>query len=314
MKSENKIYVAGHTGLFGRAICSKLKENGYKNLLVRTHEELDLRNQQETYKFIEKEKPDYIIICAAKVGGIQANRTQMADFAMENLQITCNILSAAHEIGVKKLLLLGSSCLYPKDAKQPVKEEAILTGACEPTNEGFAIAKIAGVRMCEYYQRQYGDCFISCIPANVYGPNDDFNPETGHVISSLLARFHQAKIDSKPSVTIWGSGIAEREFLYIDDAAEACIELLKKYNEPETINIGVGRTTSIKELAYIIKEVIGFEGEIEFDTSKPDGMIKRALDTTKAKKLGIIAKTSLEDGLSKTYKWFLQNQGGIRNE
>lgn len=305
MEKNAKIYIAGHTGLFGSALCKELKRQGFENLILRTHEELDLMNQAETFEFFCREQPEYVILAAAKVGGIQANRTQMADFLMENIQIECNVFRAAHNIKVKKLLFLGSSCLYPKDAEQPVKESAIMTGSCEPTNEGFAIAKIAGIKMCEYYWKQYGDNFISCIPANVYGPGDDFDPETGHVISALLARMHAAKIADLPEIKIWGSGIAEREFLYIDDAARACIKLLEEYNDAETINLGVGKSTSIKELAYIIKDVVGYRGKIVFDRSKPDGMLKRFLDSSKAIALGIIAETALEDGLKKTYEWYL---------
>lgn len=307
MEKNARIYIAGHTGLLGSAICRELKREGFENLILRTHEELDLTDQKATFAFFCKEQPEYVILAAAKVGGIQANRTQMADFLMENMQIECNVFRAAHDINVRKLLFLGSSCLYPKDAEQPVQESAILTGSCEPTNEGFAIAKIAGIKMCEYYRKQYGDNFISCIPANVYGPGDDFNPETGHVISALLARMHAAKYANLHEIEIWGSGIAEREFLYIDDAARACIKLLKEYNDTETINLGVGKSTSIKELAYIIKDVVGYEGEIVFDRSKPDGMIKRFLDSTKAISLGIIAETELRDGLEKSYAWYLGN-------
>lgn len=307
MEKNAKIYVAGHTGLFGTALCRQLKEQGFHNLVLRRHEQLDLTNQAATNTFFEDIKPDYVILAAAKVGGIQANRTQMADFIMENMQIECNVLSAAHAVGVKKLLFLGSSCLYPGNAEQPVKEEAILTGSCEPTNEGFAIAKIAGIKMCEYYHKQYGDHFISCIPANVYGPGDDFNPETGHVISALMARMHIAKVNHVPQIEIWGSGIAEREFLYIDDAADACIKLLEAYDEPETINLGVGKSTSIKELAYVIKDVVGYDGEIVFDRSKPDGMLKRFLDSSKAISLGITAETGLKDGLQKTYEWYVSD-------
>ena len=308
MEKNAKIYVAGHTGLFGTAICEELEHQGFHNLILKKHRELDLRNQASTNLFFQEERPDYVVLAAAKVGGIQANRTQMADFIMENMQIECNVLSAAHETKVKKLLFLGSSCLYPKEAEQPVKETAILSGSCEPTNEGFAIAKIAGIRMCEYYHKQYGDNFISCIPANVYGPGDDFDPQTGHVISSLLARMHYAKMNHLPKVEIWGSGIAEREFLYIEDAAKACIQLLEDYEEAETINLGVGATTSIKQLAYIIKDVVGYEGEIVFDITKPNGMLKGRLDSSKAIALGITAKTSLGEGIEKTYEWYLSNK------
>lgn len=312
---DKKIYIAGHTGLMGSAICRQLSNAGYKNQVFIPHSELDLRNQADTFRFFQKEKPEYVVLTAAKVGGIEANRTQMADFTMENLQITCNVMDAAHQFGVKKLLFIGSSCLYPKDAMQPVKESDILTGSCEPTNEGFAIAKIAGIRLCEYYQKQYKDMFISCIPANIYGPGDDFDSRTGHVVSSLIRRFDEAKRNGAGEVVIWGSGIAQREFLYIDDAAQACVKLLEIYEEPETVNIGVGTLTSIKELAEMIKKIIGYEGQITFDVSKPDGMLKRYLNTQKAQSLGIYAKMPLEEGLARTYKWYLKNyKGDERNE
>jgi len=254
----------------------------------------------------QKERPDYVFAAAAKVGGIQANNAQMADFAMENLLITCNVLRAAHEARVKKLLYLGSSCIYPRDAAQPVKEEYLLTGLPEPTNEGYAIAKIAGVRLCDYYKRQYGDNFVSCIPANVYGIHDRFDEATGHVIPSLMRRFHLAKQTGAPYVEIWGTGGAEREFLYIDDVAEACLHVMEHYEGPGPINIGLGSTTSIRELAGQIRRVVGYQGEIRYDIGKPDGMPRRLLDSSKMTALGWQPKTPMLEGLQKTYQWYLK--------
>lgn len=303
MERNAKIYVAGHTGLFGSAIVRALEQRGYTNILTRTHAALDLTDGTAAKAFFEKEQPEYVFVAAAKVGGIQINNACMADFAMENLLIACNVLRAAHETGVKKLLYLGSSCIYPRESVQPVKEEYLLTGPMEPTNEGYAIAKIAGVRMCDYYKRQYGDDFVSCIPANVYGPNDDLDLQSSHVIPALLQRFHRAKVDGAPYVEIWGTGIAEREFMYIDDAVEACLYIMEKYDGPGTINIGMGQTTSIRTLAEKIKNVVGYEGEIRYDATKPDGMPRRLLDSTKILELGWRPKTALEDGLRREYKW-----------
>ena len=308
MEKNAKIYVAGHTGLFGSAIVRTLKRAGYTDILTRTHAELDLTDGAAAMAFFEKERPEYVFVAAALVGGIQANDTYMADFAMENLLITCNVLRAAHEIGVKKLLYLGSSCIYPRESAQPVKEEYLLTGLPEPTNEGYAIAKIAGVRMCDYYKRQYGDNFISCIPANVYGENDDLDPRNSHVIPALIRRFHEAKTENRPYVEIWGTGSAEREFMYIDDGADACLYVMERYEGPGTINIGMGKTTSIRELAEKIRQVVGYEGEIRYDTSKPDGMPRRLLDSTNITELGWKPCISLEDGLEKTYAWFLRGR------
>ncbi len=308
MEKNAKIYVAGHTGLFGSAIVRTLKRAGYTDILTRTHAELDLTDGAAAMAFFEKERPEYVFVAAALVGGIQANDTYMADFAMENLLITCNVLRAAHEIGVKKLLYLGSSCIYPRESAQPVKEEYLLTGLPEPTNEGYAIAKIAGVRMCDYYKRQYGDNFISCIPANVYGENDDLDPRNSHVIPALIRRFHEAKTENRPYVEIWGTGSAEREFMYIDDGADACLYVMERYEGPGTINIGMGKTTSIRELAEKIRQVVGYEGEIRYDTSKPDGMPRRLLDSTNITELGWKPRISLEDGLEKTYAWFLRGR------
>lgn len=310
LEQNAKIYVAGHTGLFGSAIVRALTRKGYTNILTRTHAELDLTDGLATKHFFEKEQPKYVYVAAALVGGIQANNAYMADFAMENLLITCNVLKEAHETGVKKLLYLGSSCIYPRQAPQPVKEEYLLTGLPEPTNEGYAIAKIAGVRLCDYYKRQYGDNFISCIPANVYGKNDDLNPKTSHVIPALMRRFHDAKVHNLPYVEIWGTGKAEREFMHIDDGADACLYVMENYDEPGTINIGMGETTSIRDLAGMIGEIVGYQGEIRFDASKPDGMPRRLLDSTKITALGWKPSIPLYEGLKMAYTWFLQTTGG----
>lgn len=305
LQSGGKIYVAGHTGLFGSALIRALKKRGASNFLTISHSELDLTDGVATDAFFHRERPDYVFVAAAKVGGIQINNAYMADLAMENLLITCNVLKAAHETGVKKLLYLGSSCIYPRESAQPVKEEYLLTGLPEPTNEGYAIAKIAGVRLCDYYKRQYGDNFISCIPANVYGPNDNFDEKSSHVIPALIKRFHEAKTRGLPYVGIWGTGIAEREFLYIDDAADACFDIMDKYEGPGTINIGVGETISIRKLAEYIRQVVGYEGEIRYDATKPDGMPRRLMDNRKIMELGWRPTTELEDGLRKEYAWYL---------
>ena len=309
MESNAKIYVAGHRGLFGSAIVRALNRTGYANILTRTHGDLDLTDGAATMAFFKKEQPEYVFVAAALVGGIQANNTYMADFAMENLLITCNVLRAAHVVGVKKLLYLGSSCIYPRESEQPVKEEYLLTGMLEPTNEGYAIAKIAGVRMCDYYARQYGDNFISCIPANVYGENDDLDSKNSHVIPALIQRFHDAKRKDLPYVEIWGTGSAEREFMYIDDGADACLYIMERYDGPGTINIGMGATTSIRELAEMISRTVGYQGEIRYDFTKPDGMPRRLLDSTKITELGWRPRVRLEHGLKMTYDWYLQKLG-----
>lgn len=305
VSKDAKIYVAGHTGMVGSAIVRALTRSGYTNILTRTHGELDLTDGQKTLGFFQKERPEYVYMAAAKVGGIQANNTYMADFAMENLLISCNVIKAAHETGVKKLLYLGSACIYPRDAEQPVREEYLLTGLPEPTNEGYAVAKIAGVRLCDYYKRQYGDDFISCIPANVYGENDDLDPQNSHVIPALIQRFHRAKETGLPYVEIWGTGRAEREFLYVDDAAQACLYIMDNYDGIGTINVGLGVSTPIRELAEKIARIVGYQGEIRYDTSKPDGMPRRLLDDTRLRELGWKPAFSLEEGLQKSYAWCL---------
>lgn len=307
MNKDSKIYVAGHRGLVGSAIVRNLQSKGYTNIITRTHKELDLTNQEAVRRFFEEEKPEYVFLAAAKVGGIHANNTYPADFIYENLMIECNVIKAAHDYNVKKLLFLGSSCIYPKMAPQPIKEEYLLSGYLEPTNEAYAIAKIAGLKMCQYFKRQYGDNFISCMPTNLYGPNDNFDLQNSHVLPALIRKFHEAKIENKPYVEVWGTGTPRREFLFVDDMADACVFLMENYDGEETVNIGTGEDITIRELAEIIKEVVGYEGELKFDTSKPDGTPRKLLDVSKLNELGWKYKVELIDGIKKTYEWFLKN-------
>jgi len=304
MNKASKIYVAGHRGLVGSAILRELQERGYKSIIKRTSKELDLRNQPSVKKFFEKERPEYVFLAAAKVGGIMANNTYPAEFIYDNLMIQTNIIHFSFEYKVKKLLFLGSSCIYPRDCPQPMKEEYLLSGYPEKTNEPYAIAKIAGIKMCQSYYRQYGANFISVMPTNLYGPNDNFDLETGHAMPALIKKFYEAKINNNPSVEIWGTGKPGREFLYIDDLADACIFLMENYNSPEIINIGVGKDISIKELSELIKNITGYNGEIKFDTRRPDGTPRKLLDVSKINKLGWKAKTSLEEGIRKTILWY----------
>lgn len=308
LKKNSRIYIAGHTGLFGCRTVELLQRRGYSNLLLVSHSSLDLTRQKDVEAFFMAEQPEYIFFMCGLVGGIQANSAYMADFALENLMMSVNIINAAHITGVKKLLYLGSSCSYPVNSPQPVKEDYLLTGAIEPTNEGYALSKIMGIRLCAYYRRQYGDNFISCIPANVYGPGDRFDEEAGHVIPALMKRFYVAKKNNEKEVLVWGSGKPQREFLYIDDAVEACIFLMENYNQDDTINVGTGISTSIKTLAEEIAKVVGYDGQMVFDITKPDGMTLRKLDNAKISELGWKAKTSLEEGLKQTYDWFLKNR------
>ncbi|MCM1565413.1 MAG: GDP-L-fucose synthase [Dehalobacter sp.] len=305
MKKESRIYIAGHTGLIGHAVTQHLKVLGYENLILINHQDLDLLSQQATDDFFKLMRPDYVFMCAGHVGGIQANQRYMADFAMENAYITMNTISSAHKYKVKKFLYLGSSCIYPRECPQPITEKALLTGIPEPTNEGFALAKLLGVRQCVYFQQQYGECFISCIPANTYGPRDHFDPENGHVISALFQRFYEAVKTNTEAITIWGSGNVRREFIYIDDVAKALVFMMR-HSELPVINIGTGEDISIHELALIIKDLTGFKGKLIFDTSKPDGMPRRILDSSKAKGLGWKAEMSLKRGLEETFSWFLK--------
>ena len=305
LEKNAKIFVAGHRGMVGSAILRKLQKEGFANLVVRTSAELDLRNQQVVADFFAAEKPDYVFLAAAKVGGIVANNTYRADFLYENLAIQNNVIHSAYVNGVKKLMFLGSSCIYPKLAPQPLKEEYLLTGPLEPTNEPYAIAKIAGIKMCDAYRDQYGCNFISVMPTNLYGYNDNYHPENSHVLPALIRKFHEAKAKGEQTVTIWGSGSPMREFLFADDLADACYFLMQNYNEPNLINIGTGEDLSIKDLALLIKEVIGFEGEMIFDTSKPDGTPRKLMDVSKLHALGWKHQIELKQGIALAYQDFL---------
>lgn len=307
MRLDSRIYVAGHRGLVGSAILRALQARGHENLIVRTSRELDLRNQAATEEFFATEKPDYVFLAAAKVGGILANNTRRGEFIGENLAIQVNAIQSAYNNGVTKLLFLGSSCIYPKMAPQPLKEEYLLTGPLEPTNEPYAIAKIAGLKMCEAYRHQYGFNAISLMPTNLYGPGDNFDLAGSHVLPALMRKFHEAKVSGASEVVVWGSGSPRREFLYADDLADAAVYLMENYDDPELINVGVGDDVTIAELANKVKEVVGFEGELVFDRTKPDGTPRKLLDVSKLEGAGWKAKTSLEDGLRLTYDWFLAN-------
>ncbi|WP_163182727.1 GDP-L-fucose synthase [Neobacillus sedimentimangrovi] len=308
MNKDSKIYVAGHRGLVGSAIVRKLEEKGYTNVVFRTSKELDLRDKYAVDNFFAEEKPEFVFLAAAKVGGIVANNEYPADFIRDNLLIQTNIIDAAYCTNVKKLLFLGSTCIYPKMAPQPLKEEYLLTGELEPTNEPYAIAKIAGIKMCQSYNRQYGTQYISVMPTNLYGPNDNFDLHTSHVLPALIRKFHEAKENKAPFVEVWGTGTPRREFLYSDDLADACIYLMNNYSGNEIVNIGVGEDIAIKDLAKKIKAVVGYTGEIQFDTTKPDGTPRKLVDVTKLNSLGWKAKISLDEGLKKAYQWYLENE------
>ncbi|AYA78056.1 GDP-L-fucose synthase [Bacillus sp. Y1] len=308
MNKNSKIYVAGHRGLVGSSIYNALIKEGYSNLVVKTSSELDLRSKQDVDVFFEEEKPEFVFLAAAKVGGIVANNEYPADFIRDNLLIQTNVIDASYRNNVKKLLFLGSTCIYPKLAPQPLKEEYLLTGELEPTNAPYAIAKIAGINMCQSYNRQYGTKYISAMPTNLYGPNDNFDLHTSHVLPALIRKFHEAKQQNTPFVEVWGTGTPKREFLYSEDLAEACLFLMENYNENEIVNIGVGDDISIKELAEKVKSIVGYQGEIKFDTSKPDGTPRKLVDVTRINNLGWKASTSLEEGLTKAYNWFLENK------
>ncbi len=299
MNKNSKIYVAGHRGLVGSAIVRKLESEGYTNIIYRTSDVLDLTDQKSVEEFFKYEEPEYVFLAAAKVGGIVANREYPADFIYINTMIQNNVIHNAHKFGVKKLLFLGSSCIYPKHCPQPMKEEYLLTGALEPTNEAYAIAKIAGLKMCQYYNKQYGTNFISCMPTNLYGPNDNFDLETSHVMPALIRKFHEANIEKKSYVEVWGTGTPKREFLYVDDMADACVYLMNNYDRDETVNIGTGDEVSIKELAELIKDVVGYDGEIRFDTSKPDGTLRKLQDVSRLSEIGWESKIQFNEAVDK---------------
>lgn len=308
MNKDSKIYVAGHRGLVGSAIVRNLEERGYTNIICRTHKELDLTRQADVEKFFEEEKPEYVFLAAAKVGGIHANNTRPAEFIYENLMIESNIIHSAYKYGVRKLLFLGSSCIYPKFATQPIKEEYLLTGELEPTNEAYAIAKITGIELCKFYRRQYGCDFISAMPTNLYGINDNFDLETSHVLPALIRKFHEAKINTQEEVVMWGTGKPLREFMYVDDLADALVHLMLDYSDEIHVNMGTGKDLSIGELAQIVKEVVGYEGKIVNDLSKPDGTPRKLLDVSRLEATGWKYKTELREGIEKVYKWYLENK------
>lgn len=302
MNKDSRIYVAGHRGMVGSALVRRLDKAGHHNIITRTRQELDLVRQQEVEDFFKEVKPEYVFLAAAKVGGIHANNVYRAEFLYQNLMIESNIIEAAHRVGVKKLLFLGSSCIYPKMASQPLKEEYLLTGTLEPTNEPYAIAKIAGIKLAESYRRQYGDDFISAMPTNLYGPNDNYDLNNSHVLPALLRKFHTAKVEGRPEVEIWGTGSPRREFLHVDDLADACYFLMENYDEELFVNIGTGEDIAIKDLALLIKEVVGYEGELTFDRSKPDGTPRKLMDVSLVKGLGWSPSISLEEGIRMVYE------------
>jgi GDP-L-fucose synthase len=307
MNKDSKIYVAGHRGLVGSAIVRELNKKGYINIIGKTHKELDLMDALAVENFFKDEKPEYVFLAAAKVGGIYANSTYPADFIYENLQIQNNVIGNSHKYGVKKLMFLGSSCIYPKMCPQPIKEEYLLSGYLEETNEAYALAKISGLKMCQYFNKQYGTNFISVMPTNLYGPYDNFHPEHSHVMPALIRRFNEAKVNGAKEVVVWGSGAPLREFLYSEDMADACIYLMENYEGNDFFNIGTGKEITIKGLAELIKEVVGYEGEIVWDSSKPDGTPRKLLDVSRLESQGWKYKMELKDGVKEAYEWYLEN-------
>jgi GDP-L-fucose synthase len=305
MKKDSKIYIAGHRGMVGSSILRKLKSEGYINIITRTHSELDLTNQLEVSSFFNQEKPEYVFLAAAKVGGIGANNDYKADFIYQNLMIQSNVINSCFDVRVKKLLFLGSSCIYPKMATQPLKEDYLLSGYLEPTNDAYAIAKIAGIKMCQSFNQQYGTNYISVMPTNLYGPGDNYHLQNSHVFPALIRKFHDAKISGDSEVVVWGSGKPMREFLYVDDLVDALIFLMENYNSSEIVNIGTGEDISIRDLAYLVRDVIGFSGQIIYDSSKPDGTPRKLLDVSRIHELGWFHKINLKQGIELTYKHFL---------
>ena len=312
MEQSSKIYIAGHQGMAGSAVIRRLEASGFTNFLTRTHAELDLTDQAATRAFFESERPDYVVLAAAKVGGIHANSTYPADFSLENLQIQSNVIEAAWKHGTKKLMFLGSACIYPKLAPQPMAETALLTGPLEPTNEWYAIAKIAGISLCDALRRQHGFNTVSIMPNNLYGPGDNFHLENAHVLPALIRKFHEAKENNAQEVVVWGTGTPLREFLHIEDFANAAVFLLNDYDDGGIVNVGTGTDISIGDVALLIKQVVGYQGDIVFDSTKPDGTPKKLLDCTKLHKLGWKSVISLREGLATTYQWFLDNQDSFR--
>lgn len=307
LEANAKIYVAGHRGLVGSAIVRCLQAKGFRNLIMQTSKELDLRDQAATFAFLNKEKPEYMFIAAARVGGIMANSTCPAEFIYDNLAIEANLIHGAYRAGIKKLLFLGSTCIYPKMASQPLKEEALLTGPLEETNEWYAIAKIAGIKLCQAYNRQYGTNYIAVMPTNLYGPNDNFDLNSSHVLPAMIRKFHEAKLHGSPTVTLWGSGKPRREFLHVDDLADACLFVMFRHSGSQLLNIGTGSDLTISELAELVKQVVGYQGTIAYDSSMPDGMPLKRSDTSRLSALGWQAKIPLEAGIAATYQWFTQN-------
>jgi len=307
MNKSDKIYVAGHRGLVGSAIVRNLEAKGYTNIICRTHRELDLTSQQAVRDFFEHERPNVVVLAAAKVGGINANNTTPAEFAYDNMQIQCNVIKCCHDYQVKKLLFLGSTCIYPRMAPQPIPEDALLTGPLEETNEAYAIAKIAGLEMCKFYKRQYGDDFISCMPTNLYGPYDNYDLSGSHVMPAMIRKFHDAKVNNAPSVELWGTGTPLREFLYVDDMADACVFLLEHYDGEQHVNIGTGKEVTIRELADTVQRVVGYEGEVVWNQDMPDGTPRKLTDVTKLHSLGWTHKIELEEGVQLAYNWFKEN-------
>src|SRR2546425_5618198 len=312
MDKNTPIYLAGHQGLVGSAILRTLQAQGYTNLVTRTHAELDLTDQATVRRFFAQEHPEYVFLAAAKVGGILANDTYPADFLRDNLFIQTNVIEAAYRSGVKKLLFLGSSCIYPKHTSQPMKEEQLLTGPLEPTNEWYAVAKIAGIKLCQAYRRQYGFNAIALMPTNLYGPGDNFDLQTSHVLPALMRKFHEAKVSGAPRIVVWGTGKPRREFLHVDDLAAASLFLMRHYDAEEIVNVGVGEDISIAELAGLIREVVGYQGEIVYDSSKPDGTPRKLLDVSRLQALGWKARISLREGVTATYRWYVENGHGLK--
>ncbi|MFC4313411.1 GDP-L-fucose synthase family protein [Steroidobacter flavus] len=313
MNKDARVFVAGHRGLVGSAIVRRLQAEGYRNLLLRSSAELDLRNQAAVDRFFEQERPEFVYLAAAKVGGILANDSYPADFIRDNLQIQTNVIDAAYRFGVRKLAFLGSSCIYPKHAPQPMPESCLLTGPLEPTNEWYAVAKIAGVKMCQAYRKQYGFNAISVMPTNLYGPGDNFDLNSSHVLPALIRKFHEAKQRGEGEVVVWGTGTPRREFLHVDDLADACVFLLERYDSPEPINVGWGEDISIAELAALVGAAVDYSGKLRFDTSKPDGTPRKLLDVTRLRALGWAPKIQLRDGVAATYRWFT-SQAGARGQ